>query len=236
MLMLFVIHITAGSLALLTGYVALFARKGDVLHRRSGTLFVYTMLAMCAAGATLALVRRSGILVNVPASVTTAYLVWTSMASVRPTWGGSRRVQIAALIAALLVALGTLAFGLRQVITGERLYGLPAFPFFLFGITGIVAVAGDIRVLRDGARRGRARLVRHLWRMTFALFIAAMSFFLGQAKVIPKPIRIGPLLAIPPVTALLVLLWWLWRLRANSARTERTVGTSAATLETALRG
>jgi hypothetical protein len=31
-----------------------------------------------------------------------------------------------------------------------------------------------------------------LWRMSFALLIAAFSFFLGQAKVIPKPIRIIP--------------------------------------------
>jgi peptidoglycan/LPS O-acetylase OafA/YrhL len=96
-------------------------------------------------------------------------------------------------------------------VTGERMYGLPAFPYFLFGLSGLVAVAGDVRVLRTGARAGRARLARHLWRMTFALFIAAMSFFLGQAKVIPAPIRIGPLLALPPLAALVTMLWWLRR-------------------------
>ena len=53
--------------------------------------------------------------------------------------------------------------------------------------------------------------------MTYALFIAAMSFFIGQAKVIPKPIRIMPLLAIPVVAVLGTLLYWLWRTRARRA-------------------
>jgi hypothetical protein len=215
MLMLFMVHIAAGSLALLTGYVALFAGKGDPLHRRSGLAFVFTMLTMCAAGATLAIVRHSGILVNVPAAVTTAYLVWTSLTTVRPQSSGSRRIETAAMLAMLAVALVTLGIGVRQVVTGERMYGIPVFPYFLFGLSGLVAVAGDVGVLRFGARKGRARLARHLWRMTFALFIAAMSFFLGQAKVIPKPIRIAPLLAIPPLTALVVMLWWLWRVRGG---------------------
>jgi uncharacterized membrane protein len=215
MLMLFVVHVAAGSLALLTGYVALFAGKGDSLHRRSGLAFVVAMLTMCAAGATLAIVRDSGILVNVPAAITTAYLVWTSLTTVRPRPSGARHTETAAMIAMLAVALVTLGIGVRQVVTGERMYGIPAFPYFLFGLTGLVAVGGDVRVLRLGARKGRSRLARHLWRMTFALFIAAMSFFLGQAKVFPKPMRIGPLLAIPPLTALVVMLWWLWRVRSE---------------------
>ena len=59
--------------------------------------------------------------------------------------------------------------------------------------------------------RGTHRIARHLWRMCFALFIATGSFFLGQAKVIPKPIRIVPLLAIPALLPLVLLLYWLAR-------------------------
>ena len=42
------IHILAGGLALVFGYVALYSRKGGTLHRRSGMLFVYAMSIMCA--------------------------------------------------------------------------------------------------------------------------------------------------------------------------------------------
>ena len=40
------LHLATGALALVFGYVALYVRKGAPLHRRSGMLFVYAMLAM----------------------------------------------------------------------------------------------------------------------------------------------------------------------------------------------
>ena len=53
--------------------------------------------------------------------------------------------------------------------------------------------------------------------MCTALLIAAFSFFLGQAKVIPKPIRIYPLLVIPPLLVLGAMVYWLWRVRRRGA-------------------
>lgn len=44
--MLLETHIVAGALALMLGAVALLARKGATLHRRSGQLFVSAMLVM----------------------------------------------------------------------------------------------------------------------------------------------------------------------------------------------
>jgi hypothetical protein len=49
--------------------------------------------------------------------------------------------------------------------------------------------------------------------MCFALFIAALSFFIGQAHVFPKPIRIPGLLALPVLAVLVTMLYWLWRIR-----------------------
>ncbi len=53
--------------------------------------------------------------------------------------------------------------------------------------------------------------------MTFALFIAALSFFIGQADVFPQPIRIPPLLALPVLAVLVTLLYWLWRVRIRQS-------------------
>ena len=47
--------------------------------------------------------------------------------------------------------------------------------------------------------------------MCFALFLTSGSFFLGQAHVFPKPIRIFPLLAIPALLPLALMLYWLAR-------------------------
>jgi hypothetical protein len=94
-------------------------------------------------------------------------------------------------------------------------HGMPAFPFIMFGAVGLIGGLGDLGVLRSGPRRGVQRLSRHLWRMSFALFIAALSFFIGQAKVIPKPIRIMPLLVLPVLAVLVTMLYWLWRVRGR---------------------
>ena len=63
-------------------------------------------------------------------------------------------------------------------------------PFSIFATVALLAGAGDVRMIRSRGLQGAARLARHLWRMSFALFIGAFSFFLGQAKVIPKPVRV----------------------------------------------
>lgn len=49
--------------------------------------------------------------------------------------------------------------------------------------------------------------------MSFALFIAALSFFIGQARVFPQPIRILQLLALPVLAVLVTTLYWMWRIR-----------------------
>jgi len=117
------------------------------------------------------------------------------------------------------LVLATFGFVAALQPTG-KLYGMPPYPFLIFGAIAALAVTGDVRMLRRGGRsvlRGAPRLARHLWRMSTALLIAAFSFFLGQAKVIPKPIRIAPLLVIPPMIVLVVMLYWLWRVRARRA-------------------
>jgi len=89
--------------------------------------------------------------------------------------------------------------------------GVPPGMIFLFATVALLGALGDIRMMLAGGLRGAHRIARHLWRMCFALFIAAGSFFLGQAQVFPKPIRIYPLLAIPALLPLVLLLYWLAR-------------------------
>ena len=126
------------------------------------------------------------------------------------------------MLVALAVGLTSLTFGLGALANGGKRNGMPAFPFFMFGVVGLLASVGDVRTIRSGGLRGPSRLARHLWRMCFALFIAALSFFLGQAKVIPKPVRIPALLALPGLAVLVTMLYWLWRVLIR--RTFRGIG------------
>jgi hypothetical protein len=215
MRVMYVMHIVAGSVALLAGYVALYAGKGAVLHRKSGMLFVYAMLGMALFGLGIAAIRGVAPAVNVPAALLTAYLVVTALATVRPLPIDNQWLTPAALAVALGVGVTSLTFAAQAIANGGVRNGMPAFPFVMFGFVGLIGSAGDLRLLRSGPLKGTARLVRHLWRMCFALFIAALSFFIGQARVIPKPIRIMPLLALPVLLVLLTMFYWLWRIRVR---------------------
>ena len=89
------------------------------------------------------------------------------------------------------------------------------FPFVMFGTVGFLGTIGDVRVLRSGPLQGVSRLARHLWRMCFALFIAALSFFIGQSDEFLEALRIMPLLALPVLTVLATMFYWLWRVRVR---------------------
>ena len=219
----YVVHILAGSVALLSGYLALSVKKGSGLHRKSGMLFVGAMLTTATFGLVMAAGRGVAPAVNIPAGLISAYLVVTSLTTVRPPASSTRELHVGAMIVALATSLASLTFGFQAVAGGGTRLGMSAFPFFLFGLVGITGCVGDMRVLRSGALQGSSRLARHLWRMCFALFIAALSFFIGQSDEFPEGLRIMPLLALPVLAVLVSMFYWLWRVRIRRSLRGMTV-------------
>jgi len=212
-------HIAAGAIGIVSGFVALSTNKGATMHRKSGMVFVYAMMTMALMGSAMAIVRNVAPGANAPVGMLTAYLVITGLITVRPASAGSRWLNSGLMLVALTTAatLLTFAFEVLESPTG-KLYGMPVYPFLIFASIALLGGVGDLRLIRAGGIhviRGAPRLTRHLWRMSTALLIAAFSFFLGQAKVVPKAIRILPLLVIPPLIVLAALVYWLWRIRVR---------------------
>ncbi|MEP6729620.1 MAG: hypothetical protein ABJE10_03225 [bacterium] len=210
---LLAVHIMAGSLGIILGFVALYALKGATLHRRSGMLFVYAMLVMTIVGATMAAVFDKAPELNVPAALLTAYLVITGLVTVSRPEGWSHRLDVLLMCVVLAVALADFSFGVHAFTSANAKLHWVAIPSSIFGTLALLAAIGDARVIRLGRLQGTSRLARHLWRMGVALLIATSSFFLGQMQVIPKPIRIPGLLALPVLAVLATTLYWLWRVR-----------------------
>jgi peptidoglycan/LPS O-acetylase OafA/YrhL len=216
------VHVAAGAVGIVSGFVALFVRKGGRLHRKSGMVFVYAMLVMAVIGAGLASIdhhRLSGApmkaqRISVLAGVLTFYLVVTALLTVRRRTQRSRWVEVGALLVALAVCVLGFGFGMQAAgRPGGTLDGLPAAPAFIFGSVALLAAVGDVRLMLARGVEGAPRIARHLWRMCFALWIGSSSFFLGQAKFIPQPLRIMPLLAFPVLLVLVLMFYWLARVR-----------------------
>lgn len=220
--MLLPIHIAAGGLAIVLGAVALSVKKGGTIHRRSGLLFVYAMLIMAASASILSLLkgRADG---NVLASVLTVYFVGTALTTVRPVSSWTRRINAAALMVAVVLAAGCAVNGARMIGTpGRDLNGVPnqtaGMMSLIISVLLVMAAAGDVRIVRSGTPRGGRRLARHLWRMCFALFIAAGSFFSLRervAQILPAPFTTGPMRALPIVLLFGAMFYWLWRVRGR---------------------
>lgn len=222
--MLLPVHIAAGALAVILGFTALFARKGGVVHRRSGTLFVYAMIVMGVTASILEFLKDAAP-ANVVAAVLSLYFVATAVTAVRPASRWSAVINGSALTAALILAVLLTAGGLKAVnAPGVSSGGVP---LRTIGVVSLVlaaalllSAAGDLRVMRSGLPRGPRRLARHLWRMCFALFIAAASFFSIRervATILPEAFTAGPVRALPIVIVFSAMIYWLWRVRSVTA-------------------
>lgn len=200
------LHIIGGLIGLTSGAVALSAPKGGRLHRKSGMVFVYAMLVMSTSGAIMAALMPERI--SVIAGMLTFYLVVTALLTVRRglnfAW-----IDIAAMLFGLVVALLSITFAIQGLSTGNADELAPM--GFIFGTVALLATAGDLRMLLRRGIPWPQRIARHLWRMCLALWIAAASFFLGQADVFPETIRIMPLLCTPVLLVLLLMFYWLVR-------------------------
>ncbi len=212
------LHIVAGALGLGAGYVALAAAKGGRLHRRSGAVFVWGMVVLGLTGAGIA--AATSVEVSVVAGLTAAYLVVTALTTVRPRTPFTRRIDRVAMVVGLANGFAAAGMGTTLLVTGQTWDGMPAFPFFVVGLPALLGGLGDIRVLRLDGLVGVARLTRHLWRMSYALLIAALSFFLGQVQVIPEVLRHPALLAAPVLVVLAVMLYWLRLVRIRRSLRE----------------
>lgn len=206
------VHVAAGALAMVFGFVALYSAKGAVAHRKTGNLFVYVILIMGVTGTALALIHDKSPAVNIPAAVLTSYAALTALTTVRPSLAGSRRLNLATLLVALAVGIANYWMGAQAITNGGKRDGLPAFPFFLFGTIGLLGALGDYRVLTQGVRKGRAKIARHLWRMCFALFVASISLSV-RTRIVPHALRAYRPLMIPVLAVLVTMIYWLWRIR-----------------------
>jgi hypothetical protein len=183
-------------------------------------LFVYAMLVMGISASTLSL-RNSPTDGNLMAGLMTAYFVGTALTTVRPPSPWTRRFNGAALTVVVGLALvaivgGVKAFNSTRVSPGGVPFRTIGVMSFVLATVMILAAAGDVRILRSGLPRGGPRLARHLWRMCFALFIAAGSFFSIRervARILPEPFTTGPMRALPILLLFGAMFYWLWRVR-----------------------
>lgn len=224
------IHIAAGLSALLAGFVALYVRKGGTAHRYGGRIFASAMFVMTISAAIVAGLLRPNP-GNVLAASVTFYLVATGWLAVRAAPDAARRRYLA--LAAFGLAVGAYGVGLATVAfqtPRQAIGGIPAVAMAIFASVVLAATVGDLRLVYRSRVNPASRLLRHLWRMGVALWIATASFFFGQADEFPQAIRQTGVLAVPVIAVAVTVLYWAVRqaVVARRAGRGRLNGTSVA--------
>ena len=204
-------HFAAGLIGIVTGGLALSVAKGGKLHKQVGILFTWSMGLSGVMASVIAAYGNKPSMVIGGAMV--VYFILTATTTVKPLPGFQRSADMILMVLVLLVG-GLTLWDATNVwaMPGHARNGVPAGMMFFLGTVYLFAGVGDLRMVLARGTTGPRRLARHLWRMCFALFIATGSFFLGQMKFIPEPVRILPLLMTLGVGPLLVLLYWFWRI------------------------
>ena len=208
--LLIIIHAIAGSIAILSGFFALSVQKSTTTHRTLGKIFVLSILFLGVTGIYVAFSRS--IMLSFVNGILLCYFVSTAWMAVKRKAGTIGYFEWVAFFVALSIVTMLISFaGVAANSPDGKLNGFGPQAFYFFAIVASIAALFDLKMLINRGVTGTQRIVRHLWRMCFPLFMSTAAFFLGQAKLIPEPIRKIEILAIPVVVVLLAMVYWIVR-------------------------
>ena len=123
--------------------------------------------------------------------------------------GNAERILVLVPVA---VAYSAIAHGLEAAASPDGyIEGIKigAEMYYFFAAFAVLALMGDLEMWWRGGRAGGTRIARHLWRMSFALWIATTSFFEGQAHIFPIEVQQSGVLLVPGNLVLLAMFYFL---------------------------
>jgi hypothetical protein len=219
--LLMAMHMLTGSVVVLSGAMALLLSKGSSQHKMAGRLFVGSIILMgpvVAAEAWLLPGRISSLGILFVFFI--IYLVVSAWLTIHRSEPGIGPLDILAPVFALCISIAGLIMGYDAVSNPSEAEALPPNEaYFFFSALAFVAMLLDANNLKSGGVRGKHRIVRHVWRMSCALFFTTSSLFTGPGSIVfPESVRGNPLLSIPQMLVVIIAIFWIYRLLFSKQR------------------
>ena len=211
------LHAGGGVVGVLSGFAALYSRKGGRLHRLAGKVFLAAMLTTGVVAACVAPFMTSQQWSNTIGGIVVCYFVLTGWAAARRPAGRIGWPETAAVVVPLGV-LAVIVLGFALGMNGRD--GAPAIAPYVMGTLVTFAAASDLSVIWRRGVAGGQRLARHLWRLSAALLIATGSA-LAQPRIVPPQLGASPLALLPVAAILGMMAYWLIRLAITGRRRPR---------------
>lgn len=207
-------HISLGIVSVLSGFVALFSKKGFSKHIKFGLIFVWSMIFSSILGSILGLINYSEFFITFCGGVLSFTLITSSLLTLKRNKIKSLNLERSIAVInffnfIILVIIGTTAFSKYEGV----LFGFPAEDYFFLSSMAFVCCVGDVAYFLKKEIQYHRKIARHLWRMCLGFFIAAGSAFTGPGKAIfPMTLQESNILALPEIVIFAFMVFWLIRI------------------------
>lgn len=169
------LHIAAGSSALLTGLIALIAKKKKGPHTKAGTAFYFSMLMVSASAFVMSMMHQNFFLFVV--AVFSLYLTFTGYRSINILKG---KVKYGILDLSMMILSAVLMIGVTVIYLYQNPFSFTGFSSILLVFDIILArmLFNDFKVYANpDLITKNGWLIRHIVRM-IAAYIATTTAFL----------------------------------------------------------
>lgn len=164
------IHAAFGGIALLTGLVAVIARKGKTIHKRFGLLFYYAMILSGLSAMLIAVLPNHESPFLFAVGIFSLYFVLTGYRALR----FKRKIpdlKLDKAISVFMLLTGVLMIFLPLILTRSINIIL-----VVFGLLGIIFSTQDLRLFKNPKRLRSIWLRLHLGRMLGGYIAASTAF------------------------------------------------------------
>lgn len=198
-------HIIFGTLAVLAGGIALCSKKGRSLHIRYGKVFVWSMMFASLLGILLGVQNHQELFISALAGVLTITLIISSVLTLRPN-GRIIEFSVASVNVLSFIVIFSSGY-LAMKNTNGVLFEFNAEDYFFLSGMSLLVLCGDINYYFFNKSK---KILRHLWRMCLAFFIAAGSAFTGPGMAaFPESIQKSGILFLPELLIFLLMIYWV---------------------------
>lgn len=188
------LHLGAGMVVSLAGFMALVVRKGAITHILVGRVFTAGMAIVCATGLWMSISRQ--IMFTLLLSIFAAHLVITGWAAARQDSPVARWVESNSATASLLLLFACAAAAWHVALQPSgQLDGLPYPAFLMLGGFSLLLWHGDFGCRKQLTRK--RRLVRHGGRLATAQLMGLSIFAFGNSQILPSTWRTPSVLLTP---------------------------------------
>lgn len=164
------IHAAFGGIALLAGFVSMIAKKGQIVHKKSGLFFFYAMMISGIIAMLVAVLPNHENPFLFAVGIFSLYFVVMGKRALRFK-SKNPNLKIDKIIAVVMIITGVLMIFLPPILTNS------INPILLvFGVVGIVLSVKDLLLFKKPDRLQKAWLKLHLGKMLGGYISATTAF------------------------------------------------------------